>query len=55
MIAFLSAWAGDNEPLLLPSHMHNADGRQPEPHGVQKPLDHMNHLENNKDKGTPFF
>ena len=55
IIAFLSAWAGDNEPLLLPFYIHNAYWCQREPHGVQKPLDHMYHLENNKDKGTPFF
>lgn len=24
VIAFLPAWAGDNEPPLLPFHMHNA-------------------------------
>lgn len=54
IIAFLSAWAGDNEPLLLPFNMRNAYWCW-EPHGVQKPLDHRYHLENNKDKGTPFF
>lgn len=55
IIAFLSAWAGDNELLLLPFYMHNAYWCPREPHGVQKLLDHMYHLENNKDKGTPSF
>lgn len=35
--------------------MHNAYWCQWEPHGVQKLLDHMYHLENNKDKGMLLF
>lgn len=42
-------------PLLLPLHMHNAHWCQREPHGAWEPLEHMYHLGNNKDKGTPFY
>lgn len=54
IIAFLSAWAGDNEPLQLPcTCIMPIDVN--ESLGAQKLLDHMLHLENNKDKGMPLF
>lgn len=54
IIAFLSAWAGDNEALLLPfTCILPIDVN--ESLGAQKLLEHMHHLENNKDKGMPFF
>lgn len=54
IIAFLSAWAGDNEALLLPfTCILPIDVN--ESLGAQKLLEHMHHLENNKDKGMPLF